>query len=313
MVHASTGLTIADLAPWRRSTFATSKHCHAHRPTRTDPHAAGRDLPRRADRRVVLDPAAVPRRRDLGHDDRRRHLAGDAVAAGPAVAAPGAGRRGHDGDPAAGVRGAAGAGHRHDRAERRRDRRAAEVARRLSHADAAGLDCRAAVRRCEGRPGVGAGGGFGRRGPAGEADAVRRQRDEVVRRRGRQRRLPVRAVPAHARARRADVCAWRSRRAGGAALRPPPGRRARRERGAARRPGDPQRGARRGRHGGRAVRAGRHRPGDRRRAVRRAAHRGDVLPVHRADRAVAGAGSGGDLALLERRDGLGHGPARVVA
>ena len=61
-----------------------------------------------------------------------------------------------------------------------------------------------------------------------------------------------------------------ARGAGGAPLRPAPGRRLRRQRGHAGRTGHPRRGAGRRRHGGGAGRPGRHRPGDCRRALRRA-------------------------------------------
>ena len=79
----------------------------------------------------------------------RTHLDASVVP-GLAVEMPLTCGRSDDVHPGAGFRGAVGAGHRHRRDERRRDRRWAEIHRRLSHADAAGLGAQSAVRQPRG-------------------------------------------------------------------------------------------------------------------------------------------------------------------
>ena len=181
-------------------------------PARPPSRHAGRADHRRADRVDDLDSAAVPRRDDLGLDDRRGDLARHATAAGVAVGQPEAGRCRDDRRVAARAGPAAVARHRHDCRQRRCDRRLGRGAALVHHAGTAPVAGNAARRRNAGGGGVAEARrqSSGRR--RGGGGAVRRHGDPVDGEHDARRGLAARAVPAHARHCRRHVCEGRARR-----------------------------------------------------------------------------------------------------
>ena len=192
--------------------------------SRPGPHHAGRAVPGRADPFRLLDPAALHRRNDLGHDAGGLHMAGDEVVRGTPLAPAQPGGDGDDPAVAAAVLRAAHAGHRHHRQPFGRDHRSRQGLHQFPGAVSAGMGGAPALRRGKDCQGLGRRDRRRRLGAGDPAHALRRQRREMAGVPGREHRHAAVPVPADRHHLGADVRRRRGSRRCGAPLRPPAGR-----------------------------------------------------------------------------------------